>query len=255
MNTCDIKKILVIFALSVSSVGCADLGEDDQVGLCYRQTGDYIETSCSIGNNGGSCATAGYDYTWYGDYDSFTACGNAKDDLFGDAAGGQPAPSGGGTTGSNPMTDAPRTCQYTNDGECDEGTYCPVGTDTADCQGRAPEGDDTSSPEPDNACWSGLHDDGRDCVIGEAHAFDSLGTPHIKLEMKNTCSGRVYGKFCNEHMDGTWDCGADGIRPGQVKVWSTSRPSGRTWFVFTGSNEWQEDWVCSSEAGISTLEP
>ena len=27
----------------------------------------------------------------------------------------------------------PNSCEYANDGECDEGTYCSVGTDTADC--------------------------------------------------------------------------------------------------------------------------
>ena len=29
--------------------------------------------------------------------------------------------------------DTDNSCEYANDGECDEGTYCPVGTDTADC--------------------------------------------------------------------------------------------------------------------------
>jgi len=39
----------------------------------------------------------------------------------------------------NPQTPpGPDSCRYANDGECDEGTYCPIGTDTTDCTDTAP---------------------------------------------------------------------------------------------------------------------
>ena len=217
---------------------------DDSVGLCYKDTDEYIETSCSNGNVAGSCAAAGPGYRWFDEYGSFTECSQAADNAW-------------GSTDPNPS--APEACAYTNDGECDEGVYCEYGTDTADCQ-TTPTPSQPSEPmapaDPDNACWSGLHADGRSCVVGYTEQTVSLGgTPEAKLYMENTCSGRVYGRFCNERSDGTWDCGADGIRSGAVKVWSTLNPTGESWFIFTGSHEWTEDWICSSEAGISNAEP
>ena len=38
----------------------------------------------------------------------------------------------------DPDSSASDSCRYTNDGECDEGTYCAVGTDTADCSEERP---------------------------------------------------------------------------------------------------------------------
>lgn len=235
--------MLALFTLS----GCVGYESDDSVGLCYKDTGGYIETSCSNGNVAGSCAVAGPGYSWFGEYDSFTECSEAADNAWGSPGS------------ANPNPPAAATCEYTNDGECDEGIYCDYGTDTADCQASPPPSQPSEPPaptEPDNACWSGLHADGRNCVVARTEQGLSLGgTPEAKLYLENTCSGRVYGKFCNERADGTWDCGADGIRGGATKVWSTLNPTGASWFIFTGSNEWTEDWVCSSEAGISNAEP
>ena len=235
--------LLAIFTVS----GCVDYDSNDSVGLCYKDTGGYIETSCSNGNVAGSCAVAGPGYDWFGEYDSFSECSQAAENTWGSPAPADPNPS------------ASTECAYTNDGECDEGTYCGYGTDTADCQGgHTPNepSEPTTPTEPDNACWSGLHPDGRSCVVGHSEQAVSVGgTPELRLRMENTCSGRVYGRFCNERADGTWDCGADGIRGGATKVWSTLNPSGESWFIFTGSNQWTEDWVCSSEAGISNAEP
>ena len=33
----------------------------------------------------------------------------------------------------------PNSCRYANDGECDEGTYCAVGTDQTDCKSEEPQ--------------------------------------------------------------------------------------------------------------------
>jgi hypothetical protein len=54
-------------------------------------------------------------------------------------------------------------CPYTNDGECDEGTYCAAGTDTADCSGGGGTcryANDNECDEPD-LCAVGT--DGADC--------------------------------------------------------------------------------------------
>ena len=239
---------ILLCAATVASLGCVGVDSNDEVGLCYRTSGDVTQTSCSIGNNDGTCGTAGADYSWYGDYDSFTACSDAAEREWSSTPAAPQAPN------------TSDVCQYTNDGECDEGTYCAYGTDTADCQGPPPDTDTerppaSDEPEPENSCWSGAHNDGTPCVVASAETVDSFGTPQIRLYLKNTCSGRVYGKFCNERTDGTWDCGADGIRGGETKTWSTLEPSGNYWGVFTGSDDWSEDWVCASEAGITNAEP
>ena len=56
------------------------------------------------------------------------------------------------TTADEPeMSSGPNSCRYANDYECDEGIYCPVGTDTADCA-QEPE----PEPEPGVTLSSGL---------------------------------------------------------------------------------------------------
>lgn len=45
-----------------------------------------------------------------------------------------PASNSGGGAGASNSRSERSTCPYVNDGECDEPTYCDVGTDTADCQ-------------------------------------------------------------------------------------------------------------------------
>ena len=61
----------------------------------------------------------------------------------------------------------------------------------------------------------------------------------------NKCDHRIYARYCNEKNNGKWECGADGIRPGGTKVWSTYNASGRTNAKAIGSVEPEKDWVCT----------
>lgn len=52
-------------------------------------------------------------------------------------------------------TGGPDSCQYANDGECDEPDPCPEGTDTTDCAGSGVLCDDTCEYAGDGACDDG----------------------------------------------------------------------------------------------------
>lgn len=66
-------------------------------------------------------------------------------------AGCQQATVGGTEDDEVPIAVGPNSCEYANDGDCDEGTFCAVGTDAADCaEDDPPTGDD---PQPLISAW------------------------------------------------------------------------------------------------------
>ena len=89
------------------------------------------------------------------------------------------------------------------------------------------------------------------CWIAHASCIDysfkwsEYTEDRLVVTYKNLCSKRVYLRMCNKHLDGTEDCGADGLKPGSEKKWSTYNASGHYSFKVIGSTDWQSDWVCS----------
>lgn len=64
----------------------------------------------------------------------------------------------------------------------------------------------------------------------------------------NTCNARLYIRFCNERGSGSDDCGADGLRPGKRKSWTTyNDPNGRYSATWVGSTIPSKDWVCAGK--------
>jgi hypothetical protein len=104
---------LAVFALAVAACSGADDDDTpDTVGLCYRISGNVLSTSCSGGNRGGTCRTAGTGYRWYYDYSSFTTCGAAASKLRSDWSKGiaPKPPSGGSSSGGGSSVDCVRSC-------------------------------------------------------------------------------------------------------------------------------------------------
>ena len=67
---------------------------------------------------------------------------------------GESEQSGGETTAPPPP--GPNSCQYANDGACDEPAYCASGTDTNDCRQAAGSGNTVQTPTPpsqNNSQW------------------------------------------------------------------------------------------------------
>jgi len=59
-------------------------------------------------------------------------------DVCGASCASGSAPSPPAPSPPAPSPPAPSSCPYENDGECDVPSYCPAGTDTADCAGASP---------------------------------------------------------------------------------------------------------------------
>ena len=92
-------------------------------------------------------------------------------------------------------------------------------------------------------CWDGLDNWGGDCMsVSDSYWRDT--TFYVKY--KNSCSYRIYARFCNEKSDGGEDCGADGIRPGAIKTWYTYNANGRYNYNWIGSDNAGQDWNCSN---------
>ena len=69
----------------------------------------------------------------------------------------------------------------------------------------------------------------------------------MRVVYRNDCQWGIYASYENERTNGSWDSGADNIRPGQQKAWSTSEATGQYRFNFTGSDRSRFDWVCAGE--------
>ena len=101
---------------------------------------------------------------------------------------------------------------------------------------------------PDHADEDGCWAPPSGCLVIDSEwrggRFRSMGT--------NNCGGRIYVKFCNQApgLGSKGDCGADGIRAGNTKSWSTSEghaPTGSTYWRWVGSNKLSSDWVCAGK--------
>eukprot|EP01046_Picozoa_sp_COSAG06_P008334 COSAG06_NODE_418_length_15982_cov_3.455204_7_plen_1527_part_00 len=64
-----------------------------------------------------------------------------------------------------------QTCRYTEDGECDEGTYCAVGTDTVDCANHPA----TNSGES-GGCPAHAHASNGRCACDTGYAVNAAGS-------------------------------------------------------------------------------
>ncbi|MBX3597269.1 MAG: hypothetical protein KF874_06830 [Rhizobiaceae bacterium] len=69
----------------------------------------------------------------------------------------------------------------------------------------------------------------------------------MSMRMKNTCSSRLYIRFCNKRADGSDDCGADALPPGRTKVWNTQNADSRGigGYRYIGSARNGGDWTCA----------
>ena len=98
-----------------------------------------------------------------------------------------------------------------------------------------------------DGCWDGKHsfvEGGQDCM--QVDSANWLNDDKLKVVYKNTCSHRIYAKFCNAKNNSSSDCGADGIMPHRSKSWVTYNASGSYSYMAVGSDRGQSDWVCAS---------
>lgn len=72
----------------------------------------------------------------------------------------------------------------------------------------------------------------------------------LSARMTNNCGSRVYIKYCIHRTSGAPDCGADGLPPGQTKVWNTYNADKRmiARFRYIGSLRTDQDWVCAGRS-------
>ena len=97
-----------------------------------------------------------------------------------------------------------------------------------------------------DGCWDGYHsfiNGGDKCM--QVSTTNWVNDEKLQVVYKNTCSHRVYAKFCNARTNGSKDCGTDGIRPHGTKSWSTYNASGRYLYMAVGSDISNKDWVCA----------
>jgi len=102
----------------------------------------------------------------------------------------------------------------------------------------------TVSPEtsPDaDGCYVPQHVP--ECLVIEKNTLDASN--YQVLRLRNNCPQRVYASFCNQRLNGTWDCGADGASSGGSISWWTYGAAGRSIYQYTGSTKWMNDWVCA----------
>ena len=102
---------------------------DDQAPNCHAQAQAYVTCAAARPATEFTCIDG------EGDLPE-TVCTAERNALTSCFLGGLAGMNGGGTGGGGAGTGSePATCEFTNDGECDEPIFCPVGTDTADCGG------------------------------------------------------------------------------------------------------------------------
>jgi len=100
----------------------------------------------------------------------------------------------------------------------------------------------TSATSPDaDGCYVPQHVP--ECLVVEKDTVDASN--YQVLRLRNNCPQRVYADFCNQHIDGTWDCGADGVAPGGAISWWSYNATGISIYQYTGSTKWMNDWVCA----------
>lgn len=80
------------------------------------------------------------------------------------------------------------------------------------------------------------------CLLAQG-SFTTSGS--AKVVFTNQCTGRVYVNACLKHNDDSWDCGSFGVDAGKSGNWWSSQSTGEYKYVFTGSNRWANDWVCT----------
>lgn len=102
----------------------------------------------------------------------------------------------------------------------------------------------------DDGCWDGRHsfiNGGSSCFKHSTSTW--LNENKLKVVYKNTCSDRIYAKYCNGKTNGISDCGAAGVRPGGTKSWVTYNATGDYSYIAVGSDISSKDWVCASRWG------
>lgn len=103
-----------------------------------------------------------------------------------------------------------------------------------------------------DGCWSGETIYGQSCLVQESARWD--GTKLIVV-YRNQCERRLYGRFCNQYTDGTWNCGASGVAGGATKTWYTYNANGHSSAIATGSINGTSDWVCAGKVSNWHDEP
>ncbi|WP_404393931.1 hypothetical protein [Pseudoalteromonas phenolica] len=92
-------------------------------------------------------------------------------------------------------------------------------------------------------CWDAKHYGGDNCLTIESKNFSK---DSLKVVYKNTCSERIFAKFCHFKNTGYNDCGAAGIKAGNTKTWVTrSGATGHFNYIAVGSDDSNYDWVCA----------
>lgn len=91
-------------------------------------------------------------------------------------------------------------------------------------------------------CWDGLTSDGAPCLKQLSSRMQS-GKAIVKYI--NQCSHRLYGRYCNQRNDDSWECGASGIQAGSIKSWVTYNGNGMSSAKATGAAIPSQDWNCA----------
>ncbi len=81
----------------------------------------------------------------------------------------------------------PQTCRYTEDGECDEGTYCAMGTDTVDCANHP-----ATHSGGAGGCTAHAHASNGRCACDSGYAVNAVGSA-----CEQTCATAENG-VCDE---------------------------------------------------------
>jgi hypothetical protein len=95
--------------------------------------------------------------------------------------------------------------------------------------------------EADDGCYPVT----RSCIINES---SWIGERFI-LRLRNACVGRIYLNYCVSTNDGSPECGATSVRPGQREVSPMFRADAKAlvrWSV-VGSRKMSSDWVCAAK--------
>lgn len=122
-------------------------------------------------------------------------------------------------------------------------TVAPVVSDTTSTTSTTyPPASLTPSTSPDaDGCYVPQHNP--ECLEVEKSTLSTSNYQIIRL--RNNCTQRVYAEICNQHINGTWDCGADGASPGGATSYWTYDANGKYKYQYTGSTQWMSDWVCA----------
>jgi hypothetical protein len=104
---------------------------------------------------------------------------------------------------------------------------------------------DYYSSVDDDGCWDGFSSSGGDCITVDDASW--LNSGKFKTRYRNSCSHRVYMRFCNVRENGSEDCGATGVSAGSTTSWSTSNATGEYYYRWVGSERGGMDWVCSGK--------